>query len=122
MPNTSFSYLYRDASNYKLFEAAILEGEMSEDDIALILSKRSEENLFLPSQVGLEPLQKRWDNLNDDDHVWHELNADDVTTVDVPPTIKMTAKELVENFRRMQHWDIQQAYTELWERRLGDWW
>lgn len=113
MVNTEFTYLYRDASNWKQFETIILEGEMSTEDIDLIMSRLEDEDLFLPEQVGLQRLQHRWGKLNEDDHAYHELNREDIKIVDLPSTTPMTAKELVENFRTVS-WDIQRSVWTLW--------
>lgn len=47
--NTIITYLYRDCSNYKSFNAAVLEGEIAEDKIEKIVSCLDEEKLFYSS-------------------------------------------------------------------------
>ncbi len=113
MPNTQITYMYRDASNWKQFETVILWGEMNDNDIETILSRLTDHNLFLPEQVGLPRLQHRWENLNEDDGIYHELKLEDFTKSDLEPTVDMTAQELVENFRKVE-WDIKRSIWTLW--------
>jgi hypothetical protein len=113
MANTQITYMYRDASNWKQFETVVLAGAMSQEDIDLIISKLEDGDLFIPEQVGLPRLQFRWPTLNEDDHVYHELKREDFEIVDLPPTLEITAKELVENFRNV-NWDILFSDWTLW--------
>lgn len=113
MANTQITYMYRDASNWKQFETVVLAGAMSQEDIDLIISKLEDGDLFIPEQVGLPRLQFRWPTLNEDDHVYHELKREDFKIVDLPPTLEITAKELVENFRNV-NWDILFSDWTLW--------
>jgi hypothetical protein len=117
MANTAFSYMYRDASNWKRFETVILEDELTPQDINLILNCLEDQSLFLPEQVGLPALQKGWETLNEDDHVWHELKRDDIQIVNESPTISTTTRELVEKFRLVysKGWDVSKADGDLWE-------
>lgn len=119
MANTQIEYMYRDASNWKQFETVVLAGEMSEEDINLIIGNLEFGDLFMPEQVGLPRLQFRWPTLNDDDHVYHELKREDIKIVDLPPTIEMTAKELVENFRNVD-WDVRWSHWTLWKNAVVD--
>jgi hypothetical protein len=120
MANTEFSYMYRDASNWKQFETVVLAGEISQQDIDLIMSKLEDGNLFIPEQVGLSSLQGKWPLLNNDDHIWHELRRDDLKIVDISPTISVTTKELVENFRNIS-WDVSAACWKIcWDNDFED--
>jgi len=118
MTNTEISYMYRDAGNWKQFNTVVLLGKMSPENIELIFAILEDGNLFIPEQVGLEKLQDRWDKLYSDiDHVWHELNRDDIEIVDDLPTIDLTAQELVENFRRIKTnkgWYIARSDWLMW--------
>lgn len=119
MANTQITYMYRDASNWKQFETVVLAGEMTPEEIDLILRRLEDGNLFLPEQVGLPRLQFRWPTLNEDDHVYHELTREDIEIVDLPPTIEMSAKELVENFRNVK-WDVVESVKTLWSNAKLD--
>lgn len=109
MANTQFTYLYRDAGNWKQFETIILEGEMSAKDIDMIMSKLESDGFFLPEQVGLPRLQNRWEVPNNDDHIWHELSRGDIEIVDLPATTTMTSANLVARFRRVKTWNVKRA-------------
>ena len=113
MANTELTYMYRDGGNWKQFETVVLRGEMTPADMDLIISKLESGYLFFPEQVGLPRLQHRWERLNADDHVYHELDRSDIKIVDAPPTTTLSARELVENFRRVE-WDIQKSFLTLW--------
>ena len=69
---TKVEYLYRDASNYKVWGEAVLGKEIKFEDFIFY-----DENMFLPTEIGLRDL--RGDlilegfELNNDDHPFHEL-------------------------------------------------
>lgn len=111
MPNTEIEYMYRDASNYKAFRTIIVAGEIDEEDIKACLDNVSSGVEFIPSQVGLEDLQSELVSYpSADDHVWHEFESAKPT--DAPPTdgLKLTAKQLLKNFRaRKDNWDVTAA-------------
>lgn len=50
---TSFEYLYRDAANYKVFEAVVLWGALRLEELTPFLH---EGEFFNPSQIGLKDL------------------------------------------------------------------
>ena len=119
--NTGISYLYRDASNYKEQNYAVVEGEITQDQIDTImdcLSDRADDyGYFIPFQVGLdEERPGAFDE--EDDHVWFELYEDSFEIVDRPVTTwpQMTVEELVENFEAARdNWDEMEA----WERLIS---
>lgn len=106
--NTQFRYGYRDASNYKASEEVVVIGELRARDLAPFLESISEGTEFIPSQVGLEDLQPRMRCYpSADDHVWHQLEMDSFRFVDRLPTLRLTAAELVENFKGASgNWDV----------------
>jgi hypothetical protein len=73
--NTIVEYMYRDASNYKTYETVIYEGELRSAEMVLVWAFLSEENHFLPGQVGMESLLGILGDgtITEDDHPWHEL-------------------------------------------------
>jgi len=73
--NTIVEYMYRDGSNYKTYETVVYEGELTEAEKVLVWAFLSEENLFLPEQVGMESLLGNLGDgtITEDDHPWHEL-------------------------------------------------
>jgi len=89
--NTRFSYLYRDACNYKKFNDVVLSGIIQEKQIGPLLKDKL---FFIPSEVGLPDLQD--DVFSIDDHIWHELEKIELT--EEPPTVEIDASLLIENF------------------------
>ena len=52
--NTKISYLYRDASNYKVGNTAVVAGEISEKDQKYIFGHcLDDDEWFIPHKVGL---------------------------------------------------------------------
>jgi hypothetical protein len=111
--NSLLTYMYRDAGNWKQHKTIILRGIISEDDKEFIRSSLEDQLYFLPEQVGLEALQKRWDSLNDLDHIWHELDVDEIELTEMPPTIKLSAARLIRNFSQLRYWDVSRANRRL---------
>lgn len=113
--NTFVSYLYRDASNYKTYNSVVLAGRVSEQDLKTIKSALDQGEYFIPSQLGLP--EKRFDDgLTEDDHIWFELDVDDIEPTTAAPTIEVTAAGFVDGFRKVlvDGWDEVGAM-----RRLG---
>lgn len=90
--NTKFSYLYRDAGNYKTFNEIIFPGIITLEQIEPFLK---EQTFFIPSKVGLPDLQEEFFSV--DDHIWHEIKAMELT--EQPPTITTEAPFFLDNFR-----------------------
>lgn len=110
--NTKISYMYRDASNYKQCEEVIFEGEITEAEKEVILNNRDEGLYFIPSQVGLDDLQSRMTGYpNSDDHVWHELNENDIEIVSDNHTTFMSLKDFVSLWKNKK-WDLIKASEE----------
>lgn len=114
MLNTELSYTYRDSSNYKQCETLILVGKISQINIEIIISKLIDGQFFIPEQVGLSALQKRFAVLNTDDHPYHELLRENIRLVESEPTTMLTIDELVERFRAVV-WDLLRADMDLWQ-------
>lgn len=51
--NTKLALMYRDASNYKAHRDVVVEGEITEAQIAAIASKLQDGEFFIANQVGL---------------------------------------------------------------------
>lgn len=115
--NTKISYMYRDADNYKQYAEVVIEGSISDEDKKLILNKRDEELYFIPSQVGLDDLQERMPSpIGDSDHIWHELQDEDINLTEDDPTINHTfdnVKDLVDRFKEIDKWDEESATKDL---------
>ena len=107
--STSITYQYRDASNYKEFDTVIIRGQLSLNDIDEYLY---EKEFFIPSEIGLRDLQP--ENLNQDDHIWHEIL--EISHTHEKPTVDITAEKIISNFRKasLEEWNILDA-----SKRLG---
>lgn len=108
--NTSFSYLYRDADNYKASETIVIDGLFTPEEITLIESKLDQGLWFIPSEVGLEDIQWKLmsytgDEPTDADHVWHELDVTGFEETDAEPTAPVSRAQLVAAFASLEGWD-----------------
>ena len=95
MENTLVTYLYRDASNYKLYEETVLEGRITEDEIQEVLGTLDMGEYFIPGQVGL-PMPS-FSDYNEDDHPWCELS--EASFDKTGRSADMTVREFVEAFK-----------------------
>ena len=107
--NTLITYQYRDAANYKEFDTVIISGLLSLNDIEDYLYDKE---FFIPSEIGLKDLHP--ENLNQDDHIWHEIL--EISHTHEKPTVNITAEKIVSNFRKasLEKWNILEA-----SKRLG---
>ncbi len=107
--NTLITYQYRDASNYKEFEIVIISGMLTSNNIEKYLYDKE---IFIPSEIGLKDLQP--ENLNQDDHIWHEIL--DINHTHEQPTVNITAEKIISNFKKasLNEWNILEA-----SKRLG---
>lgn len=96
--NTKFSYLYRDAWNYKKFHSLILLGVVSLEEIEPFLR---EHTFFIPSEVGLPDLQE--EVFKSYDHIWHEIEAVELT--DERPTVAFDASSFLTNLKKAHSQD-----------------
>ena len=104
MKNTKINYLYRDASNYKVSNTAIINGLLSQEDIQEIVSCLYDGDWFIPSLVGLP--ENRFEKWTVDDHPWFKLTDYGFEPTDEPATVTITSAELLDNFRKLKdHWD-----------------
>jgi hypothetical protein len=111
---TIIPYLYRDASNYKEGDFIILEGTLSESQIAAIEDKLDEGENFIPAdlKLGIEELQDRLTSFpSEDDHVWHELQLSEIEVVASVPDGSNTipSEDFVAAFEKIadsNSWDV----------------
>lgn len=103
--NTKISYLYRDASNYKVPNECIVRGLLTDAQTAAILDCRSDGAYFIPSQVGLP--EKRFDRFDpEEDTCWFELYESSFEPTDAEATVDLSVDELVSRFlARKDRWD-----------------
>ncbi len=100
--NTKINYLYRDASNYKIFQCAVLPGEMTDAQQKTLWDCcATDENYFIPSEVGLH--EERFDNWSPDDWEWFEFEGVELT--DENADTELLPDELVKRFEhRKAEW------------------
>jgi len=112
--NICFTYLYRDASNYKQHGEVIFSNETLlpiEEIKKRIRSSLKDGEFFIARQIHLE--KRFFDALYDDDHPWHEFVR--VTTTDDPIFDP-------ENWKIHKHKrDITQFLAELDKARCSGW-
>lgn len=111
MANTKVSYLYRDASNYKVHNEAVIKGGFTPEQAEAVMACLDMGENFIPCQVGLP--EKRFDNTTEDDHCWFELGEHSFEETDAPATVDMTMDGLVQRFMEAKgRWD-----EHLWEKQ-----
>lgn len=101
--NTKIEYLYRDASNYKVWNAAVVEGTLTEEQKGKIYDCLEDGESFVPHLVGLP--EKTFVDLGysydeQDDTPYFELGEGNITDVHTDADTSLTAQELYENFLR----------------------
>jgi len=96
--NTKFSYLYRDACNYKRYDEQIIFGSIGFEDIQPYLRDKT---FFIPSEIGLTDLQDNVFSIYD--HIWHEIDSLQMTNDEA--TVDIHAAELIEKFKKAHHND-----------------
>ncbi len=115
--NTEINYCYRDFANYRYpaDPSVVVAGLVTQEELLECCCDElgNDQNLFIPHQVGLEDLQSKAENFpSSDDHVWHEL--EEVEPTDKKPTIKLTAAQLLKNFKsRKDKWDMLAAMRKV---------
>lgn len=92
--NTRIAYRYADKNNCRQYTSVVVEGVITWEQIEPFLYRR---NSFIPGQLGLEDLQRRF-ALPGDDHPWHQITVADIKLTESAPTITITAQQLVERF------------------------
>ena len=101
--NTMITYLYRDYSNYKVWNHAVIIGEMNEQQQAVILDCLEDEDNFIPSAVDLG--EEKFETETEDDGPWFELYPGFAEPTNLPWTENITADELVAKFVAAKgHW------------------
>ena len=104
-----FSYLYRDASNYKAYGQLLLKGAASVADIEILRQRFDSGEFFIAEQLGIPALYAAlWAFSSGPtayDHVWHtfeELRA--ATASDLTLPIFGTVKSLTKKIKSVVAW------------------
>ena len=108
--NTEISYLYRDADNYKMHNKCVIAGTLTTEQTRTIKDCCEMGEYFIPRQVGLP--ERRFDRYDPAvDHCWFELDEDCFSETIEPPTVALTATELVNRFEGCKNNWRDEAYT-----------
>lgn len=118
---TQLPYLYRDASNYKEGSSIYLNGRLTKADIKRLEQKLEGGEGFIPFDLGLDipELQERLPNFpSEDDHVYHELQFEEVADLTSVPEGAMVIelKDFLAAFDRIadeNSWDVAAAEVRL---------
>ena len=92
--NTLITYLYRDASNYKKHNEAVVKGLMTPEQEELIWKSLQGGEYFIPHLVGLPEV--RFEEETEDDHPYFELQS--LSPTNAPVTCDMDIEKLVNAF------------------------
>lgn len=98
--NTKIDYLYRDASNYKVWNSCVISGELSSSNIDEIMETLVDGENFIPHLVGMP--ETRFGSWTEDDTDWFELYRSGFEPTNQPPTIDVSPDELVARFREAE--------------------
>lgn len=105
------TYLYRDYSNWNIWNRAVIIGEMTEEQQAMILSCLKDGVNFTPCAVGLP--EEKFETETEDDVPWFELYPGFAEPTELPWTENMSADELVANFIAVKgHWNTYRKESE----------
>ena len=103
--NTIINYQYRDASNWKQHNEAIVQGTLTEEQIDTIINCLEDGEYFIPRQIGLPEI--RFAEICEDDHCWFELDRAGFEITERCPTVQLTAKEVVGRFLEARNnWEV----------------
>lgn len=115
--NTRIGYMYRDGANYKQYCEVVVAGTL---DPTLVTPLLDGGQWFIAGDVGLPDPQLEWEELGyefptEEDHVFCEFDPEDVEPTEAPPTVGVTAADLLARLRAIGgRWDAEAAM-----RRFG---
>ena len=99
--NTLFSYLYRDAGNYKQFGEIVFAGAPTDELLQRLEKTLSDHILFIARQVDVPEVSFEATGTyqrNIDDHPWHEFESMEPTEDPPDDARHRTIEELVTQF------------------------
>lgn len=103
--NTRIEYLYTDEDNYKVYNEAIIRGEISLNEVDAIMDCLDSGEFFIPHQVGLP--EEKFPEVTEADHPWFTLQGFELTEKPCDEGLGVKdVKDLVEKFREAKgNWD-----------------
>ena len=119
--NTKISYIYRDASNYKIWEYVVLKGTLNPKEHQAFIDLINKDDTFFPEHFGLNA--PTFVGLGyapyDDDPKYHELMG--IEAVEQPATSEMTIQEFVALWKKehgTKNTLITYVYEDIYGHRL----
>ena len=107
-----FEYLYRDASNYKSWGIALLEGQLSTKEVATMVKHFDSGLYFVAEQIGIPTLYGELLLLSGgcstvDDHSFHEFHGLHIATTDDVNNLPKwgQASELLSRIQGIKYWN-----------------
>ena len=105
-----FEYLYRDASNYKVWGTLLLKGSAPSADVEALKNTFESGEFFIAEQLDIPPLYSElWEFSNgpsNDDHVWHTFyNLRPATGDDIKGPVFDTVKNFILKIRDVKNWN-----------------
>ncbi len=94
--NTKIEYLYRDAANFRVPNACVIDGLLTDAQIDGIMATLQDGEYFVPSLVGMP--ERREYEMSELDHDFFELTRDGFSATDEKPDVNVTPDELVRRF------------------------
>lgn len=122
---TLIPVMYRDASNYKAYGDILLEGIITDAQIAALRGSLNEETNYVPGQLGLEHLAlEQWPGSRyEDDHNWHEMMHDQIRTLDLVDADLVRERGTQEAGTVAEFLTkVQEAAAAGWDTRIGNPW
>ncbi len=103
--NTRIEYLYTDEDNYKVYNEAIIRGEISLNEVDAIMDCLDSGEFFIPSQVGLP--EEKFPEVTEADHPWFTLQGFELTEKPYNESLDVKdVKDLVARFKEAKgNWD-----------------
>lgn len=104
--NTRIFLHYRDASNYKATQFAVVSGRLTQDQFETMGRTLSDGEFMIPSQVGLPDIQSELTgSWSDDDHVFHTIVGIEMT--EDAPTVEQSVEGMVAAWPKAEgEWDV----------------
>ncbi len=105
-----FEYLYRDASNFKVWGRVLLRGGVAPDNLARLRQCLDAGEFFIAEQLGLPPLYAElWSfsgGPTDADHVWHTFHALRLAEAEeVVGSASETVEDFISRIEAISQWD-----------------
>ena len=110
MENTKIEYMYRDGSNYKVYNECIIRGPITDEQIDVIMASLDEGEYFIPSVVGMPEV--RFGDVGP----WFELDRMGFSKARCEPTLDLTGAELAQRFADAARDNKWQEAEDAWNR------